>query len=197
MTSDPWAEHAADWDTNPATVAYAEGAMDSLRDALPITPTQRVLDFGCGTGLLAERLAPHVADIVAVDASPAMVTRLRAKELPNVRPVAATWTPESVAAAAADLGTFDLVVCSSVCGFLPDYPGAVAMLASLLRPGGHFVQWDWELDPTADEPYGLTRDAIRDAIAGAGITVVSVDVGFEVPFEGHTMAPLMGIGRAP
>jgi ubiquinone/menaquinone biosynthesis C-methylase UbiE len=91
--------------------------------------------------------------------------------------------------------TYDLVACSSVCGFLDDYPGTVAELVSLLRPGGLFVQWDWEAEPTAVDPHGLTRAAITEALDAAGLTSVTVGVGFRVEVGGETMAPLMGAGR--
>jgi hypothetical protein len=91
--------------------------------------------------------------------------------------------------------TYDLVVCSSVCGFLDDYAGTVAALTSMLRPGGLFVQWDWEADPSAAEPHGLSRAAITDALGGAGLDMVTVDVGFRAEVDGETMAPLMGAGR--
>lgn len=158
-------------------------------------PDTRVLDFGCGTGLLTERLAPRVREVVAVDASPAMVEVLAGKSLPNVRFGVAKWTPETISDGELAAGPFDLVVCSSVCAFLDDYPGAVAMLADRLGPSGYFVQWDWELDPAAAEPFGLSSDGITKALEGAGLDVVSVGIGFDVPIEGRHMRPLMGIGR--
>ena len=36
-----------------------------------VKPNAHVLDLGCGTGLLAAALAPHVAQVHAIDASPA------------------------------------------------------------------------------------------------------------------------------
>ncbi|MCG8554916.1 MAG: hypothetical protein MJD61_06455 [Proteobacteria bacterium] len=59
----------------------------------------------------------------------------------------------------------------------------------------YFVQWDWELDPTAAEPFGLTVDGITQALVDAGLQVVSVGTGFDVPIEGQHMQPVMGVGR--
>ena len=90
---------------------------------------------------------------------------------------------------------YDLVVCSSVCAFVDDYPGLLRELAASLRPGGLFVQWDWELDPDADEPYGLTREAMRSALLKADLEVIVVETGFELPMGELVMRPLMGVGR--
>ena len=194
-TADSWAEHAATWNQDPTVVAYAEAAWASLLASVPLGPDTRALDFGCGTGLLTESLAPHVREMVAVDASPAMVKVLAGKDLSNVRFGVANWTPETIVEDELAADPFDLIVCSSVCAFLEDYPGAAMMLADRLAPNGYFVQWDWELDPTATEPFGLTMDGIRQALTSAGLQVVSVGIGFDVPIEDQHMRPLMGIGQ--
>lgn len=193
--TDEWAEHAGSWDDDPVVVAYADAAFTSLRAAVELSTDARVLDFGCGTGLLTERLAPHVRSVVAVDTSPAMIAVLEAKALADVQAAVRAWTPETLAADPLAAEPFDLIVCSSVCAFLPDYPGAVAMLADRLAPGGHFVQWDWELDPAADEPFGLSAEQIARALEDAGLAVVSVGTGFDIPIEDQRMRPLMGVGR--
>ena len=193
--ADAWSKEASTWDDNPGVVAYADAAWASLQSAVSLRSDSRVLDFGCGTGLLTERIAPHVQDVIAVDASSAMVDVLAAKELPNVRYGSRRWTPETIASDPLAATPFDLVVCSSVCAFLDDYPAAVAMLAARLQAGGYFVQWDWEFDPAAEEPFGLSKDGIASAMQAAGLEVVSVGVGFEIPFGEHMMRPLMGIGR--
>ena len=46
--------------------------------------SKRILDFGCGTGLLTEKLAPLVREVIAVDTSPNMIDVLRRKEIGNV-----------------------------------------------------------------------------------------------------------------
>ena len=192
-SADPWDSYAARWD-DTATRAYAAAAYDSLVDAT----TRRglslagatVCDFGCGTGLLTERLADVVGWVDAVDTSAAMLEQLTAKierrGLTNVR--ATTTLPRSH-------GTFDLVVCSSVLGFVDDYAATVHQLGELLGPGGLFVQWDWERRDDDPEPHGLGRDEIRIALTAAGLDRVEVDTALEVVVDGMAMRPLMGVGQ--
>lgn len=192
--TDEWDDYAATWDDDAAARAYAAAAFTSLEAALAArgrSVTGAVIcDFGCGTGLLSEKLAPTAASIDAVDTSPAMIAQLTAKAdrlaLDNVRPAATL--PTSTA-------SHDLVVCSSVLGFVDDLSATVSQLTKLLRPGGVFVQWDWERDPAADEQHGLTRDEVKQAMAAAGLTAIHVETGFEVPYEGNVMSPLMGVGE--
>jgi len=187
-----WDDEAAGWDENPAVRVYAKAAFVALKKHLVASSSRlagaRILDFGCGTGLLTAAMADEASEVVGLDLSAPMVAVLRGKALPNV-------TPLSGELADHELGAFDVVTCSSVCAFLPDYPGTVRDLVALLRPGGWFVQLDWELDPSAEEPFGLGRDDIQACLTGAGLCDVEVRTAFEAPFEGQTMAPLMGAGR--
>ena len=191
-----WDEAAATWDTDEVTRAYAAAAFASLERLLATEATSldgaRVLDFGCGTGLLTEQLASRCSAIDAVDASQSMLAVLAAKiEREGWQHVRA------LAEVPAESAPYNLVVCSSVCAFLDDYPAEVSRLAEGLRPGGLFMQWDWELDPADDEPFGMTRDGIRSGLTGAGLEVIQVETAFSVPIGEHTMRPLLGVGRKP
>jgi RimJ/RimL family protein N-acetyltransferase len=189
-----WDAHASGWDDDPAARAYATAAFESLerllqREAVDLDGAV-VLDFGCGTGLLTERLADAGATVHAVDTSTAMLDVLRSKHdlVASGRVVTDTDLPSPTT-------TFRVVVCSSVCAFLEDHPATVADLVGRLEPGGLFVQWDWERTP-GDE-HGLTRDQIATALHACGLVDVEVSVGFDIEIGGHRMAPLMGEGRRP
>ena len=61
MSANEWDDHAGDWDANEDAQMYAQRALNSWEEKVaPFYPSLsecRVLDFGCGTGLLTERLA--------------------------------------------------------------------------------------------------------------------------------------------
>ena len=95
----------------------------------------RVLDVGCGGGLLAESLARAGAKVTAIDLAPGMieVARLHAMEQKleiDYRMVAAE------AVAAAEPGSFDVVTCMEMLEHVPDPAQMVATLTTLVRPGG-------------------------------------------------------------
>jgi RimJ/RimL family protein N-acetyltransferase/ubiquinone/menaquinone biosynthesis C-methylase UbiE len=189
-----WDMYARNWDDDGAARAYAAAAFSSLQE-VPAPGGIRleganVIDFGCGTGLLTERLVAAGARVEAVDTSTAMLGVLRTKVAERGWASVETGTglpPDRVA--------FDLVVCSSVCLFLDDYPGTVAELVTRLRPGGFFVQWDWER--TDEDPHGFTKDEIQSVLTRSGLIDVEVRAGFEVLADAQRMSPLMGYGRRP
>lgn len=149
-----------------------------------------VVDFGCGTGLLTERLVAAGATVVAVDTSTAMLEVLDAKIVQH------RWTGVRTDTALPSQGvTFDVIVCSSVCSFLEDYPGTIGELVTRLRPDGLFVQWDWER--TDDDPFGLTREEILAAMTQAGLVDGIVSEAFTIEADGQPMTPLIGHGRRP
>jgi 2-polyprenyl-6-hydroxyphenyl methylase/3-demethylubiquinone-9 3-methyltransferase len=95
----------------------------------------RVLDVGCGGGLLCESLARAGAKVTGIDLAPGMieVARLHASEQEldvNYRVVSA----EEVASESA--GSFDVVTCMEMLEHVPNPERMIATLASLVRPGG-------------------------------------------------------------
>ena len=190
--SDSWDDWADGWDDDPAARAYSRAAHGSLIEELDRRGISlagaHVLDFGCGTGLLTEQLVDEAASIHAVDLSPKMLAVLDAKAERH------GWTTVTTSLTVPDdATTWDLIVCSSVCSFLDDYPGTVRELADRLRAGAMFIQWDWEADGP-DAEHGLARTEISDALQAAGLADVEVRTAFSVPFEDQAMEPLLGSG---
>ncbi|MET8614121.1 class I SAM-dependent methyltransferase [Streptomyces misionensis] len=105
-----------------------------LRSWLPGHPAD-VLDLGCGTGSLSLLAAGQGHRVTAVDLSPAMVERARAKLAG--RPAEVLCGP----AEAPPVGRlrFDVVLVRHVLWTLPDPARALRHWRELLRPHGRFV----------------------------------------------------------
>lgn len=97
---------------------------------------RRVLDIGCGGGILSEALAHRGAQMTAIDMAPAplAVARLHLLESGlNVDYQQAT--AEDFAARHA--GQFDVVTCLEMLEHVPDPASVIQSCATLLKPGGH------------------------------------------------------------
>lgn len=188
-----WDDWAAGWDENPAVRLYADKAFAALTARQPVDGL-RVLDFGCGTGTLTEKLADRAAHVVAVDLSPKMIARLTAKGLSRVTAVTADLTAATAPEPAGLGAPFDLITASSVCAFLPDYAAALGRMRRLLAPGAIFVQWDWELAP-GDAGTGFSKPAVEQALREAGFDAIEVTTAFSMAMDDADTPVLMAIAR--
>ena len=95
----------------------------------------RVLEVGCGGGLLAESLARAQAQVTAIDLAPSMVETARLHALESG--LAIDYRVDSAEALAnSHAGKFDVLTCMEMLEHVPDPAGTVAVFAKLVRPGG-------------------------------------------------------------
>jgi 2-polyprenyl-6-hydroxyphenyl methylase / 3-demethylubiquinone-9 3-methyltransferase len=95
----------------------------------------RVLDVGCGGGLLSEALARQGADVTALDLAPELVKVARLHGLESG--VKVDYRVQAVEELAAEQpGSFDAVTCMEMLEHVPDPVAIVAACARLLKPGG-------------------------------------------------------------
>jgi len=112
---------------NPTRLGYVRDRV-ALRNA-------RVLDVGCGAGLLSEALAREGADVVALDLAPELVEVAKLHLLESgLRVDYRLQSVESLAAEAP--GSFDAITCMEMLEHVPDPSSVLGACAMLLKPGG-------------------------------------------------------------
>ena len=105
-------------------------------DGLASLNGKRVLDVGCGGGILADSMARRGADVLGIDlAGKALkVAQLHAIEAATPR---IEYREIAVEALAADTpASFDVVTCMEMLEHVPDPASIVSACARLARPGG-------------------------------------------------------------
>lgn len=191
--SESWDQYAAGWDTNQMVRMYAEKAYQTLTAIVNLAGLD-VFDFGCGTGLLTEKMASEANRIVALDPSIKMIEVLQSKRLQNVDTLSIELSPNAIKTNPLLQTKFDLIVASSVCAFVPDYEGTLQLLKSFLKLNGIFVQWDWQQSET-DGNFGFTETMIESAFTKTGLTVLSVSESFSLSSDQGKMQVLMGVAQ--
>ncbi len=126
---DPESEFKPLHDINPLRIDYIEFRSGALS-------AKKILDIGCGGGILAEAMALKGASVTGIDMAEMSlkVARLHLRESKldiNYQLITAEEFAQQNA------GEFDIVTCLEMLEHVPDAASIVAAAASLLKPGGH------------------------------------------------------------
>ena len=112
---------------NPVRLDYVRQRM-TLQDA-------KVLDVGCGAGLLSEALAREGAHVTATDLAPELIKVARLHRLESK--VEVDYLLQSVESLAEERpGSFDAITCMEMLEHVPDPASIIGACATLLKPGG-------------------------------------------------------------
>lgn len=141
--------------------AYASSSYHSAGPDLPelvkaagLTGRERVLDLGCGAGHTALAVAPHAAEVVAVDLTPEMLGV--AEALAQQRGASnISFRLADVAALPFEDASFDAVTSRVSAHHYAEPAKAMAEAARVLRPGGALLLVDTMApeDPALDTFY--------------------------------------------
>jgi trans-aconitate methyltransferase len=107
---------------------FGEGVVELLDPK----PGERILDLGCGTGQLTQKIAELGAEVTGLDASPEMIGQAR-QNYPQLRFVLQD------AAKMEFVQAFDAVFSNAALHWMLDAEGVARGVARALRPAGRFV----------------------------------------------------------
>jgi len=207
-----WDAMAGEWDD--LATGYATGFIPLLWQETGYAaddPTSRqdliVLDFGCATGLVTERIRHHVARVIAIDVAPNMMDalqdKLRAGEWKNVDAYCGavahleTTNAETKAALQALQGKVDIVAASSVLNFVPDddMEATMRFLAGLLKPTtGVLFHTDWPKG--AQHPNGFTEEKAMDVYQKGGLTAKTTKLA-SMKMGSQNLEVFLGVATKP
>lgn len=125
---DPQSEFKPLHDINPLRLNY-------INQHTHITG-KKVIDIGCGGGILSESMAAHGATVTGIDVgkAPLTVAKLHALEA-NIQVDYRNITAEQIATEMPE--SFDVITCMELLEHVPDPASLITACAKLVKPGGH------------------------------------------------------------
>jgi predicted TPR repeat methyltransferase len=167
---DHFGEKAKSWDQGQIRVLNANKISSQILMEIRFSGSEHIMDFGAGTGLLSEGIAPHVSRITAVDYSSAMLEHFAAKSWPCETSVL------NIDLSHANLEyEFDGIISSMTLHHIQDIPKLFAKFYKLIKPGGFIAFADLELedgtfhsDNTGVEHFGFEPSYISGELEKVG-----------------------------
>ena len=168
---------AAGWDDNPTRRALASGVAEAIAAAVPMQADWHALEYGCGTGLVGAALAPKVAELLACDLSPGMLSVLEQKAhaagLDHLHTRVLDLTREAPPAQ-----RFELIFSSMTMHHIPDVAALLRTFHGMLKPGGWLALADLDAedggfhgsDAQGVMHKGFDRDALQADLRAAGFS---------------------------
>lgn len=182
---------ARQWDDNPVFVERGRKIAQAVREAVPLERTMHVLDYGCGTGLLAFPLKDEVGSMLLADTSTGML-EVAAEKIAAHGATHMRTAKLDLLSDPAPAETFDLIVTAMTLHHIPDTDRILHGFHALLNPGGHLCIADLDREDGSfhgievDVHHGFDRDALARRAAAAGFTDVQFRTVFNITREGGT-----------
>lgn len=167
-----FASSAAQWDRLRSELFGTRTELYALLGLLD--PRAVVGDLGCGTGQLAEALAPFVARVIAVDESAAMLRAARARLAAAANVDVRQGTLETLPIEAGEL---DVAILSLVLHYVAEPAHALAVVRRALAPGGRALIVD--MLPHDRAEFRETMGHVWLGVSAEQLTGWATEAGFD------------------
>ncbi len=141
---DNFKHKAADWDS-PTKVLMSEKFVETMSKHINFSDSSKVMDFGCGTGLVGLQVVDRVNSIIMLDSSKSMTDKL--KEKLSIALQNGEETPDKVTVITGSIDKYnncDLDVIFSLMALhhIEDIQATMEQFSKIIKPGGVLVIGD-------------------------------------------------------
>lgn len=178
---------AGQWDEKPGRVQFALAIAEAIRQHLPLHPDMRVMEFGCGTGLIGIALADQVKHVLGLDTSAGMIQvlqeKIRNQKIENITAKRIhpnqSWPVDE---------PLDLICSSMVLHHVENYQAVLERFRRHLRPGGYLALADLDRENGSFHDHnaeifhaGFDRQALMQILVNIGFEQFQDSTAFVIP----------------
>jgi len=162
-----------------AQIQLTEKIAEEIRAFM--TPAHRLLDYGCGTGLVGLQFADDVDQLILADAENEMLKIVQQKitslDLKNAETMQLNVVEDSLP----DIQV-DTIIMSLVMLHVSDTQALLNQLFKLLQPGGQILIADFNQNDKVSHPLihsGFTHETVKEKMEKAGFNKPSIHTFYQ------------------
>lgn len=173
MSDSHFDQKAADWNDRPGVRKNAANFCEEVRRSVEIRSDMRILDFGCGTGLVGLSFASEVRTVGLLDISHGMIEATR-KSIAEQMITNTEVYEDDVRNITAE--PFDLVLAALVLHHVEDLDSTIEGIKKVMKPGAQLVACEFDPSQAPHNPHIVTiysEEQLKAKFEAAGFVEVT------------------------
>ncbi|KLE05050.1 class I SAM-dependent methyltransferase [Aliarcobacter butzleri] len=177
-------ERAKDWDKKQTTLDKSDACINHLKEKIDFSNIKNILDYGCGTGLIAFNLVEENNEVLGLDNSYGMIEefnkKVKEKNLSNIKAKKHNILEEDL-----PKNSFDLIVISMSLHHIEDIDMFFKKSFEALKNGGYICVNDLDKEDGSFHAkhnnegvyhFGFSKDELVETAKKIGFSDSSFDI---------------------
>ena len=177
-------ERAKDWDKKQTTLDKSDACINHLKEKIDFSNIKNILDYGCGTGLIAFNLVEEKNQVLGLDNSSGMIEefnkKVKEKNLSNIKAKKHNILEEDL-----PKNSFDLIVISMSLHHIEDIDMFFKKSFEALKNGGYICINDLDKEDGSFHAkhnnegvyhFGFSKDELVETAKKIGFSDSSFDI---------------------
>lgn len=177
-------ERAKDWDKKQTTLDKSDACINHLKEKIDFSNIKNILDYGCGTGLIAFNLVEKNNEVLGLDNSYGMIEefnkKVKEKNLSNIKAKKHNILEEDL-----PKNSFDLIVISMSLHHIEDINMFLKKSFEALKNGGYICINDLDKEDGSFHAkhnnegvyhFGFSKDELVETAKKIGFSDSSFDI---------------------
>jgi len=187
-------QHKADnYEQDNNRVSNVKNIANTILNEINFNKSMEIMDFGSGTGLLLEKIAPYVKKITAIDMSPSMNKKLNDKR--NVLPCELDILEVDLSKVKLDR-KFDLIMSSMTLHHIENIEDIFTDFYTMLKDNGSIAladldieDGDFHTEDTGVHHFGFDRDKLVKLAQSVGFKNIKIQSA-SIAHKAHGSYPI-------